>query len=169
MLQVISKNHDAGEAPSRWVARLGLMLQGIVAVSLPGTLNRRWWTHGVKVLYAFEGVLVVLAFLFGNADMRTLAITALASTFGVHLLTMITGDIARSVNSTLHRAVMVVLCFVIAFALIGGIVVFHQGAQQQLCWSHPGPVVDGPATWVCGRIDWMHRTWNRVWTRGGPP
>ena len=169
VLQVISKNHDAGEAPSRWIARLGLMLQGIVAVSLPGTLNRRWWTHGIKVLYAFEAVLVVLAFLFGNADMRTLAITALASTFGLHLLTMITGDIARSMSSTLHRAVMVVLGLVIVFALIGGIVVFHQGAQQQLCWSHPGPVVDGPATWVCGRIDWLHRTWTSMWTRGGTP
>ena len=169
VLQVISKNHDAGEAPSRWIARLGLMLQGIVAVSLPGTLNWNVWKHGVKVLYAFEAVLVVLAFLFGNADMRTLAITALASTFGVHLLTMITGDIVRGVSSTLHRAVMVVLGFVIVFALIGGIVVFHQGAQQQLCWSHPGPVVDGPATWVCARIDGLHRTWNWIWTRGATP
>jgi len=170
VLQAISKQHNAGEIPSRWIARLGLALQGIVAVSLPGTLNQRWWTHGIKVLYAFEVVLVALAFLFGSADMRTLAITALASTFGVHLLTLITGDLTRGRNRALHVATMAVLAAVVVLALVGGLVIFHQGAQQQLCWTHSADGSNqGAATWVCERTGWVHRTWSSIWNRGAAP
>lgn len=169
VLQVISKKHGAGEMPSRWLARLGLVLQGTVAVSLPGTLNQRWWTHGMKVLYAFEVVFVAFALLLGSPDMRTLAITALASTFGVHLLTLIAGDLTRGRNRVLHVSMMVVLAVVIALACVGALVVVHQGAQQQLCWTHPGEVaVDGPATWICNRVDGVHRLWSAIWNRGGP-
>lgn len=163
VLESISKKHDAGKAVTRWIARLGLMLQGIVAVSLPGTLNQRWWTHGVKVLYAFEAVLVVLAFVFGNADMRTLAITALASTFGVHLLTLMTGDLMREKQHRIvHGAVMCVLGALIALALVGSLVLVHQGAQQQLCWTKPGG--DGPdgglASSLCQDIGDAHAWWS---------
>ena len=131
VLQVISKKHGVGEMPSRWLARLGLMLQGIVAVSLPGTLNQRWWTHGMKVLYAFEVVLVVLAFLLGSPDMRTLAITALASTFGIHLLTLIAGDLTRGRSRVLHLSMYFVLIVVVGLAIVGALTVTQFVRQHQ--------------------------------------
>ena len=166
VLQAISKQHNAGEMPSRWIARLGLALQGVVAVSLPGTLNQRWWTHGMKVLYAFEVVLVALAFLFGSPDLRTLAITALASTFGVHLLTLIAGDMTRGRHRVLHVAMMVFLAIVVALAVLGGLVLFHQGVQQAMCWSRPASVDGvGSSAWVCNGLDVVHASWNRIWSR----
>ncbi len=162
VLESISKRRGAGKTVPRWIARLGLMLQGIVAVSLPGTLNQRWWAHGMKVLYAFEVVLVVLAFVFGNADMRTLAITALASTFGVHLLTLMTGDLMREKQHRIvQAAVMCVLGVLIGLAFVGTLVLVHQGAQQQLCWTKPGGdgADGGLAESACRRLGAAHAWW----------
>jgi patatin-related protein len=150
VLQVISKQHGAGEAPSRWVARLGLMVQGIVAVSLPGTLNVRWWTHFVKILYAFEATFAVLALVFGNADMRSLAVTAIATTFAVHLLTMIIGDFIRGRGTWIYRAGIGLVLAIVAFAVIGAYTVVRDGPQIGACWADPGSVEpDGNASWVC--------------------
>ncbi len=172
VLQVISKKHGAGEVPSRWLARLGLLLQGIVAVSLPGTLNQRWWTHGMKVLYAFEAVLVGLALVFGSPDMRTLALTALASTFGLHLLSMVAGDLTRGKNgSEMFRvAMLVVLLTTFLLAGVGALTLVHQGVQQQLCWTRPGGTPSGgPASWACNGLDWFHGRWSAIWERGPKP
>ena len=170
VLQVISKKHGAGELPSRWLARLGLVLQGTVAVSLPGTLNQKWWTHGMKVLYAFEFVLVALSLLFGSPDMRTLSITALASTIGVHLLTLIAGDLTRGKNRVLHFAMMCVLAVVVVLAGVGALVLTHQAAQQQLCWSKPTDAPrDGAAERVCGTVGWFHERWSSLWTGSESP
>ena len=163
VLTGISKRHGAGEVVPRWLSRLGLMMQGIVAVSLPGTLNQRWWSHGMKVLYAFEAVLVALAFLFGSADMRTLAITALATTFGIHLLTLIAGDVMRSQRRWLYGAAMALFAALVILAAIGALTLVHQGVQQQLCWVRPGDVEQtGAAGWVCDRAGGLQRWWSSM-------
>jgi len=172
VLESVSKKRDAGKTVPRWIARLGLLLQGIVAVSLPGTLNQRWWTHGVKVLYSFEAVLVALAFLFGNADMRTLAITALASTFAVHLLTLIAGDLMRGRRYwVVYGVAMAVLAGLVALALVGALVIVHQGAQQQLCWSRPGAAASGAglAQSVCDGLGQAHGWWSRRFKASSSP
>ena len=163
VLEVISKRYDGGKAVPRWLARLGLMLQGIVAVSLPGTLNQRWWTHGVKVLYAFEVVLIAFAVLLGSSDMRSLAITAFATTAGVHLLSLMVGDMMREKQKHVVRFVAIgMLTALVALAGIGTLALVHQGAQQQLCWIRPGEVEEsGAAGWVCNRVGELQAWWYR--------
>lgn len=151
VLEGISTKRGGDAQVPRWLARLGLMLQGIVAVSLPGTLNHRWWTHGVKVLYAFEVVALVAAIVFGSPDMRALALTALGVTFGVHLLTLIAGDAMRERNRWLHVTVLAVLVALIGLAALGALALGHQALQQQLCWTRPGVVEEtGVSSRVCG-------------------
>ncbi len=158
VLEGISKKRDGGKTVPRWLARLGLMLQGIVAVSLPGTLNQRWWTHGVKVLYAFELVLVVFAVVLGSSDMRSLAITAFAATLGIHLTTLIAGDLVRERRFWLRAGVLGVLLLLIALACVGSLVLVHQGAQQQLCWEHPRHAQDKPVgSWLCAQLERVRR------------
>lgn len=158
VLEGVSTKRGSDSKIPQWLARLGLMLQGIVAVSLPGTLNQRWWTHGVKVLYAFEVFALVVAILFGSSDMRTLALTALGVTFGVHLLTLIAGDAMREGKRWLHITVIGVLLVLIALAALGALVLGHQTLQQQLCWTRPGVVAEtGPASSVCSWLGKLRR------------
>lgn len=149
VLEGISSRHGNGSLVPRWLARLGLILQGIVAVSLPGTLKHRWWTHGVKVLYSFEVIAVAVAILFGSPDMRTLALTALGVTFGVHLLTLIAGDAMRERKRWLNVIVLAVLIGLIGLAALGALALSHQALQQQLCWVRPGSV---PETGISSRV-----------------
>ena len=159
VLEAISRQHGGSAVVPRWLARLGLTMQGLVAVSLPGTLNQRWWTHGVKVLYAFEGILVAAAFVFGSADLRTLAVTTFATTIGIHLLTLIAGDLARGSGRVFRLAMMAFVLALVALAGVGALTLVHRGAQQELCRTRPGDADTSAPGWMCDRIGSLQRWW----------
>jgi patatin-related protein len=125
VLEGISRKQGKGVAASRWLARLGLTLQGVVAVSLPGTLINHWWSHGLKVLYAFELVALVLALVLGSGDMRTLAITAIGVTLGMHLLTLVAGDLMRNRSTWLRLALFVLLIILFFLAGLGAMFILQ--------------------------------------------
>ena len=157
VLQVLSQQYGAGEMPSRWLARLGLMVQGIVAVALPGTLNEKWWTHGMKVLYAFEVLLAIFSFVFGSADMRSLAVTALATTFAVHLLTLIAGDIMRGRDRWKRIAVFGLLGVLIGLAGVGALTLLHDAFTIPSCWAASESVGrNAQASWACQQAGSVH-------------
>lgn len=125
VLEGISTQRGGTALVPRWVARMGLLLQGIVAVSLPGSLKHRWWSHGVKVLYAFEVVALVFALLFGSADMRTLVITSIGVTLAVHLLTLLTGDLMRDRKLWVKAIIVGLLSGLFALAVVGARALWH--------------------------------------------
>jgi patatin-related protein len=163
LLEGISERRRVGKAVPRWLARLGLMLQGIVAVSLPGTLNQRWWTHGVKLLYAFEALLIVFALFLGSSDMRSLALTGFAATLGIHLVTLIAGDVVREQGTWIRTLVAVLLIALVLLAGLGGVVFFHQATQQAMCWTNATSVESHSlAARICDRVHQLQVRWNRT-------
>ncbi|WPB55533.1 patatin-like protein [Xylophilus sp. GOD-11R] len=119
VLEGIADRRDAGRVVPRWIARLGLLLQGIVAVSVPGTLKDHLWRHWVQLLYAFEVLLLAASIVLGSADMRTLAITTFVATAGVHLLTWILKDLMRESRRALRVTVALVVIALLALAAVG--------------------------------------------------
>jgi hypothetical protein len=93
MLDGISAQHGRSSAAPRWLARLGLFLQGIVAVSFPGSLKQRWWSHAVKILYTFELVALGFSLLLGEETATRVSLTAFGVTAFAHLSTMVVGDL----------------------------------------------------------------------------
>ena len=52
---------------------------------------------------------------------------------------------------------MAVLVGVVFLAVVGALTLVHLGVQQQMCWKYPGGTpADGPATWACNGVDWLH-------------
>jgi len=164
VLEGISKGRGRQAPVSRWLARLGLLLQGVVAVALPGTLKNRLWTHALKLLYAFEIFAIVLALVWGGEGLRSAAVTAFGVTLGVHLLTLVAGDVMRERKRWLRIVVMAFVGVLVALAAVGGLTIFHQGTQQVMCWSRPdagssGPTAEAPGgglartvcAWLSGR------------------
>lgn len=133
VLHTVSARRGVGTLAARWVARVGLMLQGVVAVSLPGTLRQRWWSHGVKVLYTFELVTLVAAVLLGSGDMRTLALSVFLLTLGAHFLTLVAGDYVRKRWSWLRLGLVLLLLVFFGLAVVGAVTLFAPAAQQPLC------------------------------------
>jgi patatin-related protein len=120
VLGSITQRRDQNSTAPRWLARLGLVMQGLVAVSLPGTFNQRLWTHAIKLLYAFEVLLLLLAMLFSARESRTLALTALAVTAAVHFVSLLTSDILRSRALWWRMAAGAAGLTLVASALLGG-------------------------------------------------
>lgn len=133
VLHNIGERRGTGTAAARWLARLGLLLQGVVAVSLPGTLRQRWWTHGMKVLYSFELVALLMALLVGSGDMRTLALTALGLTLGLHLLTLISGDFVLRRRTWLRVVLLSMGLLGIGLALLGAATLLWPAGQHRWC------------------------------------
>lgn len=99
LLNGVADRRDLDLPLMRWVARAGLVGQGLLAVSLPGSLRGRWTSHVIKVLYAFEITMLVLGFITGTEAMRTAAMTALGITGTLHLTTLLLGDVMKSRRS----------------------------------------------------------------------
>jgi hypothetical protein len=134
MLEAISKSHDQAAAgtATRWLARLGLLLQGVVALSVPRSLGQRWRSDALRLLYGFEVLLLVLAWLTGGAELRWAALSALTVTAALHLLVLVAGDYAVGRNRWWRRAAVLAGCGVVAAALVGGVATWHWG-RDVLC------------------------------------
>ncbi len=149
LLDGISRGRDIPGALPRWVARAGLLLQGIVAVSLPGTFNQRWFAYAVNLLYAFEIVALVVAMVFGGSGARTLAVTALLVTITVHFLSLVAGDLMREKAHWRRIGVAAALLAAVLLASIGAIGLWNVGLAGQLCGA---PTADAEPGWFCGRF-----------------
>jgi hypothetical protein len=119
ILDGISKQHGKNTALPRWLARLGLFLQGIVAVSFPGALKQRWWSHGVKILYAFEVAAFAFSLLLGGGAAAQVAVTAFGVTAFAHLLTMVVGDLMAGRHGKSRVIAVLAVLAVIILAGIG--------------------------------------------------
>jgi patatin-related protein len=99
LLQGVADRRDIDVPLVRWVARGGLVAQGLLAISLPGSLRGRWASHVIKVLYAFEFTMLVIGFITGTESMRTAAMTAIGITATLHLAMLLLGDVLKSRRS----------------------------------------------------------------------
>lgn len=157
VLQTISTRRNVSTVAARWLARMGLLLQGLVAVSLPGALAQRWWSHGIKVLYAFELTAVAAALLFGGGT-RSLALTALGVTVGVHLASLVIRDYMRHCNFWIKLMVNVTIVVVVTVAALGALMLAYQGVQQEMCWAAPRAVdISGLASRMCTWLAAFHK------------
>ncbi len=155
VLECISTQKGKGSLAPRWLTRLGLLLQGIVAVSLPGTFRHRWWTHGAQVLYAFEAVALVVAVRLGSADMRTLTIATIGVTLGVHLLTLIAGDLMRERTWWTKVAIAAALIVLFVLAPVGALALWKVSPKTLWCGEArasssvaPSPPTSGVCAWL---------------------
>ncbi len=121
VLEGISRdNNGTGSVPARWLARLGLLLQGLVVVSLPGSMGRMWAGHALSVLYAFLIAALVFAFAFGDGGSRMTVIAALLLTMTVHLVALMIGDLAHRSERTVLWFLSTVLLILCALTAYGG-------------------------------------------------
>jgi patatin-related protein len=119
-----ARNQATAGAATRWLARVGLVLQGVVAVSVPGALGRRWWSYAVRVIYMLLVTLWIVAFVAGSSSLRSAATTVLLLTGAIHLATLLVGDYVDGRNRWLRvGAVAGGLAFATAAALgvVGGL------------------------------------------------
>ncbi|MEN3365422.1 MAG: hypothetical protein V7606_2696 [Burkholderiales bacterium] len=124
ILQEITNKRGMNSVVPRWLARSGLMLQGMVAVSLPGSLSARVWSHTLKMLYMFLAFLFVFALLQGSSGAQGLAVTALIVTVSAQALTRLFGDMMESKAGMLRAWLIVPVVIGLALAAWGVIALY---------------------------------------------
>jgi len=118
MLENIAGKHDRRSSVA-WIARLGQLFWGFVTVAVPGSIPQLIFKHWLKVLYTFEALLIGIALLLGNMDMRKLGLTALGITLAVNIAVWALRDYMRGRKKVLRVIILNIVTAIIALALIG--------------------------------------------------
>jgi len=142
ILDGVSQANAKTVAPlARWMARLGLVLQGAVAVAVPGGLTGPVFRRLLLFAYLFEVFLFGLSFFLGDPNLRTSAIGAFLATAAAQLATTLLGDYMRG-RRILKQVFAVVGALLIGLAVVGGVALKQRGldALVKPATSQGGPV-----------------------------
>ncbi|WP_425259512.1 patatin-like protein [Rubrivivax sp. RP6-9] len=132
LLEGVAARRDLDLPVVRWLARFGLVAQGLLAVSVPGSLRGMLWAHWLKVLYAFELTMLALGLLFASEPVRTTAVTALGITALVHGTTLLLGDVMRSRKTWKAKGAWALAVPVVLLALTGVLALTRVGWKALL-------------------------------------
>ncbi|MDE2454484.1 MAG: patatin-like protein [Burkholderiales bacterium] len=136
----------------RWVARLGLVMQGAVVVATPGAIWHRVWSHLMILVYGFEVLLLGAALLFGGADTRATAVAALVVTLAIHLAKLVLGDFIRG-RRVWQRGLLVAAVLALLGAAGVGTIALWQWGPGVLCGPADGSGPPGALAALCRTPD----------------
>ncbi|MFZ3117048.1 MAG: patatin-like protein [Variovorax sp.] len=152
VLEGISQRRGAGQTTVRWVARIGLIFQGLFALSVPGSLSLLVFRHWIKVLYGFEIFLLVGSIFLALDGVRSFAMTALAVTVVVHLASLVATDAMQSKRRYLRLVGGVTGAAILALALFGVLTLGQIGFGESgapLCARRTSSVSAWPWSRLC--------------------
>jgi hypothetical protein len=81
----IAGSHNVDRRPGRWIAKLGTMFWGLVEVAVPNGLPNLFFRHWLKLLYAFEAVIIAAGLALGFQEVQRFGVVLLAITVVVNL------------------------------------------------------------------------------------
>ena len=118
-----------------WIARLGQIFWGLVEVAVPGSILNMLVFHWLRVLYVFELVLLIVAFLFSAPEFQTFALKLFAVTAVINLTVLLLRDKMRSKRGWLFGVVLAGVLLVFAFAGIGvADLLGYQTSNKIMAW-----------------------------------
>ena len=126
-----------------WIARMGQIFWGLVEVAVPGSILNLLVFHWLRVLYVFELILIIVAFLFSDSDFLIFALKLFGVTATINLAVLLLRDKMRGKNGWLF-----------AFAVVGVLAVFALagiGAADLLRWNTSTKIV----AWIEKVVGWL--------------
>jgi len=103
----------------RWLARAGLLAQGVLAVAVPGSVWALVGRHWLVLLYLFAAATAALGTLLAVPDMRTAGLTALALGAVAHAAVLVARDRLRGRAPWRGRVAALAVAGVVGLAVVG--------------------------------------------------
>ena len=125
---------------ARWIARTGLVMQSLVAVSLPGSLTQLWWSSALLFVYSVEGLALVAGWLFSLPGLTQGALLSGGLTIGAHLITLVLRDQMRERLGWLRAIGLAVALALLGLASLGAWALYQSSLHSLLC----EPIADSP-------------------------
>ncbi len=149
MFEDIANQHQLEGKRLAWIARLGQFFWGLVEVAVPGSLLNRFFFHWLKLLYAFEILLIIGSILFGDKEISSFGWKALGVTLAVNVIVLLLGDHIRRRGRWL-RGLVLILGLAIAFLAMLGL-------GELLGWGWAGKIL---SRWSMA-TSWLQSMWGR--------
>lgn len=116
----VAQSNQVDSKTIRWIARAGQVFSGLVEVAVPESTAARLFRHWLKLLYAFEILMLVLAtVVISTPGVASFAWKLLALTLATHLAVFVLRDYMRGKQRWLRVGVVVVFAAIAFFALVG--------------------------------------------------
>ncbi|HEX5703020.1 MAG TPA: patatin-like protein [Pyrinomonadaceae bacterium] len=145
----VAQSNQVDSKSIRWIARAGQIFSGLVEVAVPESTAARLFRHWLKLLYAFEILMLFLAtFVLSTPGVASFAWNLLALTLATHFAVFLLRDLMRGKNRWLGVGAAVVFAAIVFFAFVGVDELANTGFRKKI--SHK------IYKWTDGRI-------------GGPP
>lgn len=156
VLEGIGKQSGKNSAMLRWLVRFGLMFQGLVAVSLPGSVLDQIRRHFMAMLYMFVALWVILAWITSSIPMQSFALSTLLVIGFLHVLTYLTHDVMGEKGWIRRLGILITVLFLMLSAA-GVLALHHVSFHTLLHGEHlhgqatvsaplkPSPLQDGHA------------------------
>ena len=125
--QVIGKvfediaNQNALDGKSlAWIARFGQIFWGLVEVAVPGSIKNLMMMHWLKLLYVFEVLLIILAFLFSApAALQDFTFRIFLVTVVINVAVLLLRDRMRGKRRWLYVVVSILVAVIGIFTVVG--------------------------------------------------
>jgi patatin-related protein len=129
----IAQANEVDSKSIRWIARAGQIFSGLVEIAVPDSLGARFFRHWLKLLYAFEILMLVLAtFVLSTPGVATFAWNLLALTLATHFAVFVLRDYMRGKHRWLRVGAVVVFAVFAFFALVGFDEVANTGLRRKI-------------------------------------
>jgi patatin-related protein len=92
MFESLADQYRLGRSGVAWVARLGQVLWGLIEVATPQSILHLMFRHWMKLLYVFEGFIIVGSWLLGESGWNQFGWRALGITGVVHVVVLLMRD-----------------------------------------------------------------------------
>jgi hypothetical protein len=132
ILDEVSKKNNVDSKFTQWISRVGQIFLGLVEVSVPNSLLSLMFRHWLKLLYAFEFLLLVLStFVFTTPEVADFAWKLLALTLTINFAVFLLRDYMRGKNRWLRGGALVAIAAFTFLALIGLDELANQGYRKR--------------------------------------
>jgi patatin-related protein len=119
MFEDIARQHRIDSKGVAWIARFGQLMWGLIEVSSADSIVGLLWRRWLTLLYAFEGLMTLGAWLLGYTATQRFGLAALGITFTVHLLVLVFGDLMAGNKKWRRVAMWLGITGVVVCALVG--------------------------------------------------
>jgi patatin-related protein len=139
LFEQLSDEYGVGSTPTLWLTRLARIFWGLVELAVPDSLENIIVRHWLKLLYFFEGLLILAGTLFDENAIQRVGLMALATTAGIHLALLTLGDVLRNGKLWKRIAAGLIAAPLVATLGIGVFALLNDSArnhllQQLLLW-----------------------------------
>jgi hypothetical protein len=129
----ISRKRNLESKFTRWISRVGQIFLGLVEVSLPDSLLSMLFRHWLKLLYAFEILLLILAtIVLSTPGVASFAWKLLALTIAANFAVLVLRDFMQAKKGWMKAGIAVLIGTVMFFAAVGFDSLLNLGVRSRM-------------------------------------